>query len=360
MANSLDECGYSVSAILMRRLLPRRLYPGRNRVGALLTKLRYSDTIQVVDGVDYYWMLSILRAVRHLWRDRPDVVVFEWWTATVGHTYLLLAIFARVIGAKVVVEFHETLDTAEAGMFIPGLYARAVLRPFLALTQAFAVHSTYSRHEIDERYALGRKPIVVVPHGPYDHFVPTDGATTTSDDSFHLLYFGTIRPYKGLEYLIDAFEGLTDAEFERFRLTVVGETWEGWTLPGEMIARSQHRERITFVNRYVTEAEAQNFFSAADAIVLPYIRSSASGPMHIAMSFGLPIVVTTVGGLPETADRYRGAILVPPKDADALREAIRTVGAGNGVRFEDPFDWMESAQQLASLFDGRQPSQVHR
>jgi len=226
-------------------------------------------------------------------------------------------------------------------MFISHLYARAVLSPLLRLAHGFTVHSAFDRHEIAERYALERKPVVVVPHGPYDHFVPTDRAPIGSADSVELLYFGTIRPYKDLEYLIEAFEGLTDAECALFHLTVVGETWEGWTLPGKMIEGSRHGARITFVNRYVTDSEAEAFFSRADAVVLPYIRSSESGPMHIAISFGLPVIVTTVEGLTEAAGRYQGAILVPPEDADSLRETIRRVRAANRVRYEDPFDWLE-------------------
>ncbi len=73
----------------------------------------------------------------------------------------------------------------------------------------------------------------------------------------------------------------------RFRLTVVGETWENWTLPAELIAASPHGERISFVNRYVSDAEAAAFYAAADAVVLPYRRGSASGPLQIAMSHGV-------------------------------------------------------------------------
>jgi glycosyltransferase involved in cell wall biosynthesis len=361
MANALAEDGYSVSAILMRRLLPRWLYPGRHRVGSSLTDLHYSDAVTVVDGVDYYWLPSIFRALRHVWQERPQVVVFEWWTSTVAHTYLALAVFARLVGANVIVEFHETLDPAEAGMLIPGLYARVMLRPILWLSQGFAVHSGFDRYEIAEHYPLGGKPIVVVTHGPYDHFVPEDRLPSRPDGRCRLLYFGTIRPYKGLEHLIEAFDGLTEAEAERYHLTVVGETWEGWTLPAEMIESSRHRELITFVNRYVTDAEAEQFFSQADAVVLPYVRASASGPLHVAMSYGLPVVITAVGGLTEVAEHYQGAILVPPRDVVGLRDAIRKVGTAEDLRYEDPFNWIDSARQLASLFDDcRRAGSGHR
>ena len=78
---------------------------------------------------------------------------------------------------------------------------------------------------------------------------------------------------------------------------MVGETWEGWTAPDQAIARSPHADLIERVDRYVTDTELTAYFERADAVVLPYHRSSSSGPLQIAMSAGLPVVVTAVGGL---------------------------------------------------------------
>ncbi len=316
-----------------------------------MADLQYNDSVRVLDGVDYFWWPSLLRAFRFLLKERPDVVVFEWWTATVLHTYLALAVVARLLGARVVVEFHETLDSAEATMMFPRLYADVFIRPVLWIASGFAVHSGFDRDVIAKRYPVGSKPVAVVPHGPYNHGVTTsERRTRGSDEAVRLLFFGTIRPYKGLEHLIDAFDGLADAEAERYSLTVVGETWESWNTPTELIARARHRDRIVFVNRYVTDAEATTFFSEADAVVLPYLRSSASGPLHMAMSHGLPVIVTAVGGLTEAATLYRGTTFVPPGDTDSLREAIRQIGPSLGVRYPDPYSWAESAERLASLF----------
>ncbi len=65
-------------------------------------------------------------------------------------------------------------------------------------------------------------------------------------------------------------------------MTIVGETWEGWTQPLRDVETSPHRDRIELVNRYVTDAEVRDHFAAADAVVLPYRRSSSSGPLQMA------------------------------------------------------------------------------
>ena len=170
-----------------------------------------------------------------------------------------------------------------------------------------------------------------------------------NNSPFQLLYFGVVRPFKGVEDLVTAFSGLSRDQAIRFRLCVVGETWEGWTAPAEAIARSPHSELIERVDRYVTDAEVAEFFGQADAVVLPYHRSSSSGPLHIAMSAGLPVVVTAVGGLVEAVQRYPGAILVPPRDPVALRQALSGLLAGRGQRYPDPHSWDRTTAEYRAL-----------
>ena len=123
----------------------------------------------------------------------------------------------------------------------------------------------------------------------------------------NLLFFGLIRPYKGLDDLLRVFNELSGEEAARLWLTVVGETWEGGTEPERLIKTSPHSDRITFVNEYVPDEVVAAAFAHADVVVLPYRRSWTGGILHVAMNQGLPIVVPTrVGGLPEAADGYDG------------------------------------------------------
>jgi len=267
---------HEVSVILMRQLLPTRFYPGRERVGASLTQLEYDPLTRVFDGVDWYWLPSMLRALVFLLRNRPDVVVFQWWSGTVLHSYLLLALVARLLGARVVIEFHEVLDPGEAKLSLVQAYVRLVAPFMVRLAHGFVIHSEYDRTLLQRHYDLERRTGALIPHGPYNHYRLAPGGQEhriAPAACCNLLFFGLIRPYKGLEDLIRAFDALPENEIDRYRLTIVGETWEGWTLPASLIERSRYRDRITFVNRYVSDAEAAEFFAGADAVVLPYHRS---------------------------------------------------------------------------------------
>ena len=271
--------------------------------------------------------------MRFLRRFRPDVLVLQWWTGAVLHSYLVLCAAARIAGVPVVIEFHEVQDTGEARLRWAARYVRACIKPLLGAASGIVVHSRFDQEQIQRVYGLSTVPQVVARHGPYDHHLSP--ARAAGGETRNVLFFGTIRPYKGLEDLIEAFERLP----ADWRLTVVGETWEGWTLPGELIAGSPGRERIAFVNRYVTDAEVNAYFAGADLVVLPYRRSSASGPLHIAMSHGLPVVVTAVGGLVEAAGDYPGVRFAPPADPQALAGAIREAAPLIGCRHTDPSSW---------------------
>ncbi|MBA3406436.1 MAG: glycosyltransferase, partial [Gemmatimonadaceae bacterium] len=193
-----------------------------------------------------------------------------------------------------------------------------------------------------------------IPHGPYEHYrapaTEEPPLRMAPPDALNLLYFGVIRPYKGLEDLVAAFDAIPEPEIEGYWLTVVGETWEGWTLPAERITTSRYSNRISFVNRYVHDRELDGFLRGADSIVLPYRRSSISGPLHVAMAYGLPIVMTDVGGNTEAAQGYEGLVLVPPADAPALTRALRGLHAMRGVRSHRDHSWQHVADGYEILF----------
>jgi glycosyltransferase involved in cell wall biosynthesis len=361
LANALSTAG-PTDAVLMRQLLPTFLYPGRSRVGQQVNDLQYVDDVEVYDGVDWWWGPSMRGASRFLRTRRPQVVVLQWWTGAVLHSYLRLARDAQRQGARVVMEWHEVQDTGEAR--VPGVerYVRAAMGRLLRHVDAHVVHSTYDLELLERAFDITASgaTATVVPHGPYEHVQPgrpghpgdaPAAVAGTADEPFHLLFFGIIRPYKGLEDLVEAFGALPEDERARFHLTIVGETWEGWDAPLEAVAASPARDQITVVNRYVTDAEAQQHFAAADAVVLPYRRSSSSGPLHMAMSAGLPVVVTAVGGLVEAAAGYDGVRFVPPADVPALTAALTDLPALRGERYADARSWDTTVSSYHQIFD---------
>jgi glycosyltransferase involved in cell wall biosynthesis len=358
LTNALAEVA-PTSALLMRQLVPTFLYPGRNRVGEQVNDLSYGPSVQVFDGVDWFWGTSMGKARKFMQETRPQVLVLQWWTGAVLHSYLQLVRLARKSGCKVIIEWHEVQDTGEAR--IPGVarYVTKAMKMLLRRVDGHVVHSQYDLDLLRRTYFLPDELVTIAPHGPYDHHKqevvssgPASDPTLTvpvEPEDFVFLYFGVIRPYKGVEDLVAAFDLLPATVRDHSRLVLVGETWEGWTAPLEAVAASPNRDRISVVNRYVTDAEVAGHFAAADAVVLPYRRSSSSGPLHIAMSSGLPVVVTKVGGLVEAAGDYEGTHFVPAADPAALADALAEVSASRGRRYADPHSWDRTVDAYGEL-----------
>lgn len=363
-ANAL-AASHSTSVILLRRLLPRFLYPGRRRVGRTNARMTYAQKARVFDGVDWWWGLSLLRAVRFMRSQRSEVLVLQWWTAAVLHTYLALAVAARLQGSRVVLEIHELQDPGEAQFGLARYYGRWGLRQLLRLSRGCLVHSSADLQELRSGFLPSGIRTAVAPHGPFDQYAstidrgdpahPAIAAVTAAPrpSVVNILFFGVIRPYKGLEDLVSVFNDLSEQEAQQFWLTIVGETWEGCTEPARLIASSRHRDRITFVNEYVPDEVAKAAFEHADIVVLPYRRSSSSGPLHLAMGCGLPAVVTSVGGLPEAARDYDGAVFVPPGDLAELKAGIMQASGLVGKRYRDRRDWSDTIRALTAAASDR-------
>jgi glycosyltransferase involved in cell wall biosynthesis len=354
---------YSVSVIQLRQLLPRFLYPGRRRVGQPRARMAYPPDVPVYDGVNWWWGASLLRAVSFIRSNRPKVLVLQWWTATALHTYLMLAMMARFLGARVVIEMHETQDPDEARYPVIRHYCRWGLRLLLRLCHGCVVHSIGDFRSLEKDYKTERLRLTVARHGPYDQYNLAEESFSDEDPAIaavkraprpgavNLLFFGLIRPYKGLEDLLAVFNGLSERETAGLWLTIVGETWGGYSEPKRLVEESPHRDRITFVNEYVPDEVVRTAFSHADVVVLPYHRSSGSGTLHVAMNWGLPVVVSNVGGLPHAAGDYGGAIFVPPRDREALKAGIEDAVKMAGQRFTDPRDWGEVIDALVYAAD---------
>jgi glycosyltransferase involved in cell wall biosynthesis len=350
LVEALAQSGHRTSALFIRKLVPARLYPGQARVGKQLTDLRLSEEIGRLDGIDWYWGWSLVQALRFLRRERPEVLVLQWWTGAVLHTYVALSIAARLLGAEIVIEFHEVQDVGETKLPFTARYMNLLGRCLLMFSVAQIVHSKFDDDLVKDRYGINGS-VALLPHAGYDYLPATQPPLRAApQEAINVLYFGVIRPFKGVEDLITALDLLSSSQHQ-FWLTVVGETWEGWNLPNHYITDSPHRDSITFVNRYVTDAEAAGYFAGADLVVLPYHRSSSSGPLQIAMAWGLPVVATKVGGLIEATAHYPGAVLVEPSNPKSLADGIQEAAELVGQRFQGVSSWTDTVEGYSQLFE---------
>ena len=167
-----------------------------------------------------------------------------------------------------------------------------------------------------------------------------------------MLFFGLLRPYKGVDVLLDAWREITDAE-----LWIVGHA----RMPVEPL-RQRAPANVRFVTRFVSDGELPAFFRRADAVVLPYTRTERfdqSGVLATALGFGTPSVLSDIGGFSEIA-ATGAAELVPAGDAAALHAALRgllddpvrrsQMSAAARAAAAGPYSWDEAARKTLAVY----------
>jgi glycosyltransferase involved in cell wall biosynthesis len=141
-------------------------------------------------------------------------------------------------------------------------------------------------------------------------------------DGNMVLFFGFIRPYKGLKYLILALPEVLSQV--KVTVLVVGEFWKDKDEYLHMIKGLGLENNIVIVDQYVPNEEVQDYFSAADLVVQPYVSATGSGIVQTAFGFNKPVIATEVGVLPEIIEDGKTGYLVPPEDPKELARAIVT------------------------------------
>ena len=138
----------------------------------------------------------------------------------------------------------------------------------------------------------------------------------------YILFFGLIRDYKGLDILLEAM-GDQRLKDKKIKLIVAGEFYGGEEKYRQIIQDKKIEDRVLLYNHFIPDNEVNRYFSAADLVVQPYKHATQSGITQIAYHFSKPMIVTNVGGLPETVPHNKVGLVCEP-NAESLANAILT------------------------------------
>ncbi len=360
VARALQRRDVDVRTLLIRNLCPRILYPGRAHVGQYdLSVLRLGE-IPAHETLDWYSVPSLWAGYKLLRQQRPQVLLLQWWTSAMAHNYLALARYAKRLGCSVVIELHELRDVGEQGIPLAGRYTQLLMSRLAAYSDGVIVHSRADQEAVPVQYpGLGRLPSTVIFHGPQEHGGDggADGSGTSApgpvaerDPSrpVRFLYFGVIRPYKGLPELVRAFRALVQ-EGRSVHLTIAGELW---TKSDRALEELQEcgPERYTTLLKYISDDEVATLFSDSDILVAPYRRVSASGPISMAMGAGMPIVTTRIPALQEACAGYEGVEWADVNDPESLASAMHRAVDRLGKTYGNPHSWDNNAELYLGFF----------
>ena len=313
LANALSVSN-DVSVLMLRNLLPKFMYPGKKHVGMPDHNMDLVPEIRTFDGMDWNKPLSWKGAYAFLKKEKPDVIIMQWWTSSVAHMELVLALANRTkLMSRLIIEMHEIVDPLEAGNSVLRFYSRVTGKLIANRADAFVAHSASMKEEMVRIYHISSEKVFVIPHGLYDIYPQEYKREAARNElgivePFVILYFGFIRRYKGIPYLIEAFNRLPADIAFRSRLIIAGEDWGDEKDLGTMIKQSPFYKHILFKPEFIPNNAVPAYFTAADVVVLPYMRTSGSGVTSLAIAYGKPIIISDLEYTREALKEYEGAI----------------------------------------------------
>ena len=275
-------------------------------------------------SVDYLrYLIRLFLYVAKKSRGGRCVVHFQFFRRP--RVESLCPIFFRLIGARLVFTAHNIVphESAKIDWWLKGLVYRSV--------HEVIVHSDFIKKALLTAFPLPPSKVHVVPHGNFDHYLsdtdlPKPAARNrlglNSEDNV-VLFFGYIREYKGLDLLLEALPRAV-ARDTRLRLVIAGaphtEALKARYMA--MIEQSGVSDRILFHAHFIDSEQVSVYFNAADLVVLPYKNIYHSGIIHLAYSYGKPVVATNVGDFSETIVCGRSGVVLKENTAGDLSDAL--------------------------------------
>ena len=342
---------HEVSVVNYSRLYPDFLFPGKTQYDESGSTHRV-ESERIIDSINpFTW----IRAGFRIARMKPDLTIVQWWHPYFAPALVKICSILRMFSSTKIVFICHNVVPHETSPVDRMLSSIAFLVP-----HAFVVQSQEDRRNL---LKMRKKAIVAAHPLPiFDFF--RSGEMTKEEARAEigegegplLLFFGLIRPYKGLRHLIEAMPsigGRTGA-----RLLVVGEFYEDSEPYFELAEKLGVSNRIGFVDRYIANEEVAAYFTAADLVMLPYISATQSAIAQVAVAFDRPMIATRVGGLPEVVSEEKTGFIVPPADPEGMADAVsRFFDEGWGERmapnFEEEkrrFSWSSLADAIEGLY----------
>ena len=270
------------------------------------------------------------RLIRYTTAAKPRIFHVLWNYKLEYFDRTLLMLYYKLLGKKIALTAHNV--NAGKRDSNDSLLNRLTLRIQYRLVDHIFVHTEQMKGELLQDFGVREGAITVIPFG-INNAVPCTDLTTTEakrrlgikDGERTILFFGHIGPYKGLEYLIDAFHRII-ARNGDYRLIIAGNPRRGSVkYVNEMReATSGYVDRGRIIQRieHIPDQEIELYFKAADVLVLPYSFIFQSGVLFLGYSFGLPVVATDVGSLREDIVEGETGFLCRPCDPVGLARTV--------------------------------------
>ena len=321
IAQAYKDEGHEVNIITFSLQYPNFLFPGKTQYSSdAQPDLDISVAINSVNP--FNWTKVGLQ----LKKQRPDLILCKFWLPFMGPCFGTILRIAKSNGHTKVASIIDNIIPHESRVG-----DRAFAKYFVGAVDGFVVMSKSVGQ--DMRKFTTDKPVEFIPHPIYDNYGERVSKTTAKEylqlqqTDKHLLFFGFIRKYKGLDLLLEA---MADERIQRqgIKAIIAGEYYDDQQQYLDLIEKYNLQQHIILKDDFIPNDEVRYYFGASDVVVQPYKSATQSGISQLAFHFEKPMIVTKVGGLPEIVNESVSGY-VTEVDSKAIVTAILKYYAEN-------------------------------
>ena len=316
LGNSLND-KIELDTIGFKRLYPKILYKGKLPKKSSLGLPVLVKCHKVITWYNPLSWVKTYNIAKHY-----DIIHIHWVSPVLAPLYYTILKLNQWFAKKSVVMTLHNIQPHESTSldkwFINAVYSKV---------NDFVVHAKENKERLVSQYGINSRCVHVIPHGSYSYFTGWNNNKNdnllTFDGKKVILFFGYIREYKGLAYLLKAMRYVLDEEPNAV-LLIAGELWGSWKGYDKIINKLGIKENIILHLKYIPDKEVYKYFDAADIVCFPYCNreQTISGPLMVSFAFGKPTIISNVGGIPELVKHEENGLLVEGGDVIELSESI--------------------------------------
>jgi len=317
--HTLTQAGYDCHTVTFTLLYPSIFFPGKTQYDESKI-IPYPHQERIYRLINSISPMSWFKTIKFIKEMGPDVVIFVWWMPFFGPAYYTIARgIKKGTGARIVFLVENFISHEKRWFDV------FVARKTLGIADTFICQSGFIERQLRDNFP--QIPVFRTTLSVYDCY---DLKRYSKDEararlgiqkSRMVLSFGLIRPYKGIKKLIKSFEYVVP-RFADCELWIVGECYEDTDEYMRMIRSHPYASHIHFINKFIPNEELELYFRAADLVCLPYESGTQSGILMIAYAFGVPVLATSVGGIPELIKEGKTGRIIPDNQPETIARAL--------------------------------------
>lgn len=310
----------------------------------------------------FKYNIYLINVCKLILKEKYDVVHFQFFRRRrIESVYFIMLKLLRINLAHTVHDVTPLNENRLDHFFSLMVYKTADL---------LFVHSNSNKKALAQQIKLNNDKIKVVPHGDFDIYIPDRIVTKAearkyfglSQEQNVILFFGAIKEYKGLDILLDSLSFASE-KINYLTLLIAGmpDPLELKSEYEKIIAKLSKKVNIIFHDQFIPDADVAKYFIASDVVVLSYRRISHSGVLHLAYSFGRPVIATNVGDFQESVEEGKSGFLVSSNSPDNLSQKIiesfsdklKLEEMGEYARHlsESKYSWKNSAELMKEIYE---------